>query len=138
MMQLDEMTCGQELAEDAEVPELLGQLWEHVATNLLSHAKWVGTATPEAAAEHDGLAHIAREYRNIAAAAERAATIMKSMQDLPPAPHDPSRLDRSGQARFIRRKIELQLKLAALLVSHADASRAALVDLETTAEMSGA
>jgi hypothetical protein len=133
-MQLDERTCGQELAEDAEVPELLGQLWEHVATNLLSHAKWVGTATPAAAAEHDALAHIAREYRNIAAAAERAATIMKSMQDLPPAPHEPSRLDRRAQARFIRHKIDLQRKLAELLVSHAEASRAALLELEAAAD----
>jgi hypothetical protein len=133
-MQLDEKTCGQELAEDAEVPELLGQLWEHVASNMLAHAKWVGTATPAAAGEHDALLHIAREYRNIAAAAERAASVMRSMDQLPPARHEPSRLDRPAQARFIRRKIELQLRLADLLVSHAESSRAALLDLETTAE----
>ena len=133
-MQLDERTCGQELAEDAEVPELLGQLWEHVASNLLSHAKWVGTTTAAAAAEHDALVHIAREYRNIAAAAERAATIMKSMHDLPPAPHEPSRRDRPAQARFIRHKIDLQLRLADLLASHAEASRAALLELEAAVD----
>jgi hypothetical protein len=128
-MELEE-TCGQELARDAEVPELLGQLWEHVATNLVAHAKWVGTATPAAAAEHDGLMHIAREYRNVAAAAERAAAIMKSMDGLEPAPHDPARMDRAAQARYMRHKIELQLKLADLLVRHAEASRAALAELE--------
>jgi hypothetical protein len=129
-----EMTCGDELARDAEVPELLGELWEHVATNLAAHAKWVGTATPEAAAEHDALTHVAREYRNVAAAAERAAAIMQSMQDLPPAAHDPSRLDRGALARFIRRKIELQLKLADLLVRHAEDSRSALAELELPAD----
>ena len=82
-------TCGQELAQDSEVPELLSQLWEHVASNMAAHAKWVGTATPAAAAEHDCLTHVAREYRNVAAAAERAAAIMKSMEGLEPAP--PSR-----------------------------------------------
>lgn len=130
----DEASCGVELARDAEVPELLGQLWEHVAANMVVHAKWVGTATPEAASEHDALMHVAREYRSIAAAAERAAAIMQSMHGLPPAPHDLSRLDRSGQARFIRRKIELQRQLADLLVSHADASRGALADLEIRAD----
>lgn len=126
----DELTCGQELAQDAEVPELLGELWEHVAANMVVHAKWVGTATPEAAAEHDCLTHVAREYRNIAAAAERAAAIMRSMSEQPAAPHDPSRVDRTAQARFIRRKIELQLALADLLVRHADTSRSALAELE--------
>ena len=38
-MQPDETTCGQELGTDAEVPELMGELWEHVATNLVAHAK---------------------------------------------------------------------------------------------------
>jgi hypothetical protein len=132
-MQFEE-TCGQELARDAEVPELLAELWEHVAKNMVLHAKWVGTDTPEATAEHDALTHIAREYRSIAAAAERAATIMKSMHGMPPAPHDPSRRDRPGQARFMREKIQLQLRLADLLVSHADASRGVLAELETRAE----
>ena len=132
-MQLDETTCGEELAEGAEVPGLLAELWEHVAGNVMTHAKWVGTGTPEAAAEHDALIHLAREYRTIAAAAERASAIMSSMHDMPAAPHDPSRLDRPAQARFIRRKIDLQLKLADLLIQHATASRSALVELETPA-----
>jgi hypothetical protein len=129
-MAIDEPTCGQELEQDAEVPELLAELWEHVATNMVTHAKWVGTATPEASAEHDCLTHVAREYRNIAAAAERAAAIMRSMAEQPAAPHDPARADRAAQARFIRRKIELQLALAHVLTQHADTSRSALADLE--------
>jgi len=133
-MHLEEMTCGQELAQGADVPELVGQLWEHVAGNLVTHAKWVGTATPAAAAEHDCLSHIAREYRAIAAAAERAAAIMKSMDVLEPALHDPARIDRPAQARFIRHKIELQLQLADLLVRHAEASRSALAELEIQVE----
>jgi hypothetical protein len=134
LMQLEETSCGEELARDAEVPELLGELWEHVATNMVAHAKWVGTATPEAAAEHDALSYIAREYRSVAAAAERAAALMKSLHGLPPAAHDPSRLDRVAQARFVRRKIELQQKLAELLLSHARTSQTALMELELRVE----
>jgi len=133
-MQLDEETCGEELAGAADVPDLLGQLWEHIASNLVVHAKWVGTSTPEAAAEHDALLHVAREYRSISAAAERATAIMKSMSALAPAPHDPSRLDRNGQAQFLRRKIELQRKLANLLIHHAEASQSALFGLEMQLE----
>jgi len=131
---MEEVTCGEELAGAAEVPQLLGELWEHVAANMVSHAKWVGTATPEAAAEHDALSHLAREYRTIAAAAERAAALMKSLHGLAPAPHDPSRLDRAAQARFMRRKIELQVGLAQLLLSHAETSRGALAELELAVE----
>jgi hypothetical protein len=133
-MSVDETTCGEELARDAEVPELLGELWQLVAGNMVTHAKWVGTATPEAAAEHDALSHLASEYRTIAAAAERAAALMKSLHGLPPAPHDPARLERAAQARYMRHKIELQLKLSELLVSHANASRSALADLELRVE----
>jgi hypothetical protein len=56
------------------------------------------------------------------------------MMELAAAPHDPSRVDRAAQARFIRRKIELQLKLANSLVQHADESRSALVELELSTD----
>ena len=129
-----EETCGEELARAAEVPDLLGALWSHVASNMVTHAKWVGTATPEAAAEHDALSHLASEYRAIAAAAERAAALMRSLDSLAPAPHDPSKLDRAAQARYMRRKIELQVELAKLLIVHADTSRSALAELEISVE----
>ena len=121
----DESTCGEELANDAEVPELLSQLWDHVAQNLDTHAHWVGTDGEPARREHDCLRLIASEYRSIALAAERAAAIMRSMHDLPPAPHDPARVDRAALTRWMRRKIELQRTFAKLLLSQAEASEAA-------------
>lgn len=131
---MDEETCGQELARDADVPELLAELWQHVARNMTEHARWVGTETPAAAAEHDALVHIAREYRSIAAAAERAAAVMRAMHDLPAAPHDPSRVEPQERVRYLRRKIELQLDLAELLRRHAQASQSVLVAFEAVGE----
>ena len=61
-------TCGAELAESAVVPELLAQLMEHVALNLDAHARWVGTATPQAEREHAGMSRVADDYRGIASA----------------------------------------------------------------------
>jgi hypothetical protein len=124
-MDSEESSCGAELAADADVPEQLSRLWDHVAQNLEVHARWVGTSGEAARREHDCLRLIAAEYRTIAMAAERAATIMRSMADLPAAPHDPGRLDHAAQLRWMGQKIELQRAFAKLLLSHADASEAA-------------
>src|SRR5580692_6616925 len=100
-MDAEEMTCGQEMAADAEVPELLARLMRHVAGNMETHATWVG-----AGAEHDALRIVAREYVAIADAAARAARAMQAMRDIPGAPHDPTRLDRAALARWMGEKIE--------------------------------
>jgi hypothetical protein len=120
-----DQTCGQELAADAEVPEALARLMRHVAENMDAHARWVGNATPAAAREQDGLTAVARGYREIADAAVGAAAAMKSMRDVPAAPHDPARLDRALFARWMAAKIEMQRALAALLLRHAEASEQA-------------
>ena len=74
----EEVSCGQEMAADAEVPEKLAQLMSHVAANMEAHAKWVaGSAGGKL--EHDRLLVVAREYESIAAAAGRAANAMKDM-----------------------------------------------------------
>jgi hypothetical protein len=120
-MDAEEMTCGQEMAADAEVPELLARLMLHVAGNMETHAKWVG-----AGVEHDALRIVAREYVAIADAASRAARSMQAMREIPGVPHDPARLDRGALALWMRAKIELQLELAQMLTAHAVASRRAL------------
>jgi hypothetical protein len=120
-MDAEEMTCGQEMAADAEVPDLLSRLMRHVAGNMETHARWVG-----AGVEHDALRIVAREYVAIADAAARAARAMLAMREIPGAPHDPARLDRDALAQWMRTKIEMQLALAQLLTTHAEASRPAL------------
>lgn len=50
------MACGAELADASIVPERLAALMSHVAENLEAHARWVGVETPQAKAEHEGLA----------------------------------------------------------------------------------
>ena len=125
----EEVTCGQEIAADSEVPEKLAQLMSHVAANMEAHAKWVaGSAGGKL--EHDRLMLVAREYESIAAAAGRAASAMKSMQSIPPVQHDPSQLDRAGQARWMRSRIAMQLELARLLTRHAEVSKKVLAEME--------
>src|SRR4029077_18324762 len=85
--------CGQEVADSAEVPEAWRDLMRHVATNLETHATWVGTASPAARAEHDGLRRVAAAYRDMADAADRAVVLMRTLRTLPAAPHDPRAFD---------------------------------------------
>jgi hypothetical protein len=126
----DSQTCGQELAASAEVPQKWQELMNHVATNMEGHAAWVGSDSGAAKAEHDALLRVAGEYRAMASAAGRAATAMKAMKDLPPTAHDPARLDRSGQIRFMRAKIQMQRDFARLLTRHAEESEKALAEME--------
>lgn len=122
----DSATCGEELAVSAEVPEAWRDLMRHVAINLEAHARWVGTATPAARAEHEGMLRVAAAYRDMAEAAERAAALMRSMRALSAATHDPAAFDRAAFADWMRAKIDRQRALAALLERHAEMSERAL------------
>jgi hypothetical protein len=60
----------------------------------------------------------------------RAAAVMRAMRDLPQAPHDPAKMDRSALAAWMRAKIEMQRAFAALLTRHAEESERALAAME--------
>jgi hypothetical protein len=117
------------MAASAEVPRLWQALMNHVAGNMERHATWVGTGSAAARRENHAMMQVAREYRAMADAAGRAAAAMTAMNELPPAPHDPARLDRAGQARWMRAKIKMQRELAAMLERHARESEKALTEL---------
>lgn len=93
-MQEQALTCGQELAASASVPEQFGVLFRHVAKNLRKHATWVGIGTDEALLEHDAMIAVAQAYYAISDAGERAATLMRSFATLQAAPHDPEAMNR--------------------------------------------
>ena len=120
-------TCGTELAEDADVPERLALLMLHVADNMEAHARWVGTRTVEAQAEHDSLLKLAADYRRIATAATQAVTTMRGMRDLKPAFHDPALLDQQAFTQWMRKKIDMQRAFAHLILEHAETSERILV-----------
>jgi hypothetical protein len=122
----EEMSCGHELAASAEVPDAIGALMNHVASNLDAHADWVGSASDAAEREQEAMNRVASEYRSIAAAAANAATVMRSFAELKPAAHDPAAFDRPAFVEWMRAKIELQRALANMLLRHAEMSEKAL------------
>jgi len=122
------VSCGTELAEDAVVPEQLALLMQHVADNMVAHARWVGATTPEAKAEHDALMKLAADYRQIAIAATQATATMRDMRSLKPAPHDPALWDRQSFTQWMRKKIDLQRAFAHLILEHAEVSERVLAD----------
>jgi hypothetical protein len=125
-----EQTCGQEMAASAEVPRKWQELMNHVATNMEWHATWVGADSPAAKNEHDALLRVAAEYRAMANSAGRAASAMAAMNDLAPARHDPSKVDRGNQTRWMRTKIKMQRDFASLLSRHAEDSEKALAETQ--------
>lgn len=114
--------CGRELAKSAMVPERIAELMEHVALNLIAHARWVGTASTEADTEHAWLLRAAEDYLGIAGAARRTRETLLAMAKLGPAPHDPERWDRKAFAQWMQKKVELERSLAQLLLEHAETS----------------
>jgi hypothetical protein len=126
MNEREEPTCGEEVAASAEVPEAWRDLMRHVALNLDAHAAWVGTGSPAAREEHDGLRRVAAAYLDMAEAADRACRIMRGMQAVPAAPHDPARRDTAAFVAWMRKKVELQRALASTLDRHAAESERAL------------
>ncbi|HEY4394742.1 MAG TPA: hypothetical protein VGP64_11795 [Polyangia bacterium] len=121
----EEETCGQEIARDAEVPESLGRLMAHVATNMDAHARWVG-GSPGGGAERAALERVAAAYHAIAEASLRAAGAMRAMKDLPAVPHDPEQWERAGQVQWMRQKIAMQTAFANMILQHARDSEGAL------------
>ena len=119
-------TCGEEVAASAEVPEAWRDLVRHVAINLEAHAAWVGSRSPAAREEQDGLRRVAAAFRDMADAAERAVALMRSLHALSPAEHDRTTFDHGGFVAWMREKIERQRALAALLERHAAAAAAAI------------
>jgi hypothetical protein len=122
----EELACGEELAASAEVPEAWRDLMRHVASNLDAHAVWVGSDSPAARGEHDGLRSVAAAYREMADAADRAAALMRSLRSLPAARHEPVAFDRAAFQSWMREKIERQRALASLLARHAASSERAI------------
>jgi hypothetical protein len=108
------------------VPEQLAALMSHVAENLEAHARWVGKQSSDARLEHAGMLQLAHDYREIAAAALRAVSTMRSLRDLPVVPHDPKGWDQPAFTRWMREKIDLQRAFAALILEHADDSERVL------------
>ncbi|HET9959546.1 MAG TPA: hypothetical protein VFQ61_33875 [Polyangiaceae bacterium] len=129
-MDEEEKTCGQELAESANVPEQFAQLFQHVAFNLRDHAAWVGTASAIARREHDALLAVAHGYDAVASEATRTASLMRAMHDIPSAPHDPESWDQARFLDWMRQKVVLQRRLARLLLEHAEQSEQVLGQLD--------
>jgi hypothetical protein len=129
-MSHETMSCGAELAASAEVPDAVAALFTHVAINLRAHANWVGSTSADAAAEQAAMTQVAAAYEALGAAAERAASLMRTFTSLAPVDHPAAAFDRNAFVAWMRSKIGLQRRLAAMIEHHADRSEHALKELD--------
>ncbi len=82
-----EKSCGQVLSEQAKIPEQVAATVRAMAEVDEAHAKWIGTQTPGAKAEHEKLMKIAQENQAMAKQANTMASTLRSAKDLPNVKH---------------------------------------------------
>lgn len=80
--------CGQMIADNARYPEQLATVVTSVADMMEAHAKWAGTGSKQAKAEHDRIMKLTKMHRELASQAKQLSSAMRDSRDLQDAPHD--------------------------------------------------
>lgn len=84
----EESTCGQGLAQTAAVPQLIGDLMNAIADNLVAHLPMLVAEDEATQQERRVYEHLARRHRDAAAMLQAIATEMAKQQDMRPGQHD--------------------------------------------------
>ena len=108
----DQPTCGKGLAANAVLPAKLGELMDAQAEVLERHMKALDRSDPNAQAELDTYAKLARAHRGIASELSNLAAQMAGSRDLPMARHDMAVMaDPGGQMEAFGHFVALEKEL---------------------------
>ena len=86
--QAEHKPCGQMLSDNARYPDQLATVVTSVADMMDAHAKWAGTGSKEAKAEHDRILKLSKMHRELAAQAKKMSAAMRESRNLADFPHD--------------------------------------------------
>jgi hypothetical protein len=89
MDMVDQLTCGQGLAENAILPARLGDLIASIADVLDVHTEALDLEDERSQREHDVYLKLAAEQREVATRLRAIGDEMAGYRDLPMAKHDP-------------------------------------------------
>jgi hypothetical protein len=84
----EESTCGQGLAQTALVPQLIGDLMNAVADNLIAHLPMLVADDETSQHERRVYEHLAGRHRDAAAMLQAIATEMATHRDMRMGQHD--------------------------------------------------
>lgn len=103
-------TCGQMMAEKADLPAKMSEVMTSVADMMDAHAKLM-TGSKEAKQEAAAFTKMAKEHRDLATRFKKTSDGMKKMGDLPAAEHDMAKMKADPK---------VQASMKAMLQSHKD------------------
>ena len=118
----EEPTCGEGLAQHAELPLLVGELMGSVAANLSAHVLGLVSGDENTRHEKHVYEHLARRLREAEALLHAIGTEMAAQRDMPMGDHDFQALS-SGEPidaleRMTRVEAELVARLHEALTEH--------------------
>jgi hypothetical protein len=113
MTSAEPKTCGEGLAANAMLPEILGSLMEAMADLFSAHVEAMDSNDPSSRPEIDAYTSLSRGHREAATQLAAIAGEMAGYRTLPQAEHDPAAMQR--QQAVFERVLEQRSRLLALL-----------------------
>lgn len=123
----DEPTCGQGLAQHARVPQLIGELMNAVADNLVAHLPMLVASDEETQHEKRVYEHLSGRHREAAATLQAIGTEMARHRDMPMGQHELQAMSRRDVIDALEGMIRAEAQLVARLQQHL-AEHQAMVD----------
>ena len=109
----EEPTCGQGLAEHAELPLLMGELMGSVADNLQAHLPGLVSSDVNSQHEKHVYEHLATRLREAGALLHAIGTEMAGHQDMPMGEHDPRALSSHQAIEALERMSRVEARFVA-------------------------
>lgn len=119
-------TCGQGLAENADLPAGLARVTEAMAGMLERHMTALDLQDPHSAAEHTVYGEVAAAHRRAAGQLRAAAEQMGAQRDLPMGAHDMAAMTDPATAEAFQALVDAKRRLLTLLRDSADEDDAML------------
>ena len=109
----EESTCGQGLAQHAELPLLMGELMDSIADNLSAHLPGLVPSDENSQQEKQVYEHLAARVREAGAMLHAISTEMAGHQDMPMGEHDLQALSSGDVIDALDRMTRVEAQLVA-------------------------
>jgi hypothetical protein len=123
----EESTCGQGLAQTALLPQLVGDLMNAVADNLIAHLPMLVAGDENSQHERRVYEHLAGRHRDAAAMLQAISTEMATHRDMPIGQHDYEAMSQGDVVDALESMIGAEAQLVDRLEQHL-AEHRAMVD----------
>lgn len=126
-------TCGQGLAQQAELPQKLGELIGSVARILEVHTRALDRTDSSTAPEHDAYIAVAASHRAAAQSLQALADSMSRHRDIPMGKHDMAVMLSTDAMEAFEDFVRLERELKALLDARLEEHQKMLIEMVSAA-----